>query len=179
MTKLVIRVRLSRHHAASEASQGPIDLQLRSNSLSSLTCICAFTVFHLNNSLHDSSTIALLPVFNMPYTKLNWLFLPVLDVPVVLCMVGIEKLKLPVMYNINEMTGWLYCKIWVALLSRFGVLKSTIEYSFCIHTFRQHYNWGRYVQCGVILMKVERKLQCGRLVSHFITVCQAIEWNKF
>ena len=105
MTKLVIRVRLSRHHAASEASQGPIDLQLRSNSLSSLTCICAFTVFHLNNSLHDSSTIALLPVFNMPYTKLNWLFLPVLNVPVVLCMVGIEKLKLPVMYNINEMTG--------------------------------------------------------------------------
>jgi len=32
----------------------------------------------------------------------------------------------------------------LVLLSCFGALKSTAEYSFYIHTFRQPYNWGRY-----------------------------------
>lgn len=55
-------------------------------------------------------------------------------------------------------------KIWVALLSCFGALKSTVEYSFCIHTPLYIHT----LHSGSIIIGHSHEsrwmLQCGRLV---------------
>ena len=66
-------VRPSIHHAASKVNQVAIDLQLWWNSLSSLY-VCLHCFPFNPDSLHDSSAIALLPVFT---TSCFWHFLPV------------------------------------------------------------------------------------------------------
>ena len=107
-------VRSSRHHAASEASQELIDLQLRSNSLCSLY-ICLHKLTHCMTLPLHCCLYSLRPAFGISYQYENFC--------VVICNItrlylmpqwylkygSIQKLKLQkLVYSINKMTRRLY-----------------------------------------------------------------------